>query len=168
MLSVYQKSPPTVLLGCFETARRVNFYDSSVNVVCSFFVRTKNEPRKPPRNQPALRVPDPTCLKPDATLSLIPVLDTCLGSLLAGNQRTFLLSPSRFAKVVLQKVATSCGAVTAFLSATLGTRRAKIAGRLFFYSFFLREKKGWSSTDFIWIQCEEISWRIPRSFLILE
>jgi hypothetical protein len=53
----------------------------------------------------------------------------------------FFYPPSRFAKAALKKVATSCGAATAFLSTALGTRRAKIAGRLFFHSFFLREKE---------------------------
>jgi hypothetical protein len=46
----------------------------------------------------------------------------------------FFYPPSRFAKAALKKVAVSCGAVTTFLSAALGTRRAKIAGRLFFLS----------------------------------
>jgi len=53
-----------------------------------------------------------------------------------------LYPPSRFAKAVLKKAATSCGAATAFLSTALGARRAKIAGRLFFHPFFLRKKKG--------------------------
>jgi hypothetical protein len=43
--------------------------------------------------------------------------------------------------VAFKKEATSGGAATAFLNATLGTRRAKIAGAHFFHSFFLRKKK---------------------------
>ena len=52
-----------------------------------------------------------------------------------------LYPPPIFAKVAFKKAATSCGAATAVLSAALGIRRAKIVGRLFFYSFFLRKKK---------------------------
>jgi hypothetical protein len=80
----------------------------------------KNE-RRSPRNQPALGVPSPAYSKTVATLSLYPILNICFGSLLAREEKLFY-PPSRFAKVVLKKVATSCGAATAFFSAALGTR----------------------------------------------
>jgi predicted alpha/beta hydrolase family esterase len=67
-------------------------------------------------------------------------LNICFGSLLAREEKLFY-PPSRFAKVVLKKVATSCGAATAFFSAALGTRRAKIAGAAFLASFFAAKER---------------------------
>jgi hypothetical protein len=49
--------------------------------------------------------------------------------------------PSRFAEAVHEKVESSCGAAASFSWATSGTRRARILGRPFFGSFFVRTKK---------------------------
>ena len=49
--------------------------------------------------------------------------------------------PPRFAKAALKKAATSCRAATVFLSAALGTRRAKIAGRISFILSFCAKRK---------------------------
>ena len=111
----------------------------AVSPICSFFVRTKNEPRKTPPNLSVLRIPSPAHAQMIAVLPLYSFVHVCLGRDLKGNG---FLPPPRFAKVVIKKVATSCRAATAFLSAVLGIRRIKIAGRLFFHSFFLRKKKG--------------------------
>jgi len=51
--------------------------------------------------------------------------------------------------VVLKKVATSCRAATAFLSAALGIRQGKDCGAHFFDPFFLRKKKGYPSAVYI-------------------
>jgi hypothetical protein len=83
-----------------------------------------------------------------AALPLYSFVDACLGRYLRGDmsnwppmKRRFFYPPSRFAKAGLKKTATSCGAATAFLSAALGTRRAKIAGRISFILSFCAKRK---------------------------
>ena len=55
----------------------------AVSLVRFFSEKEMNE-RKAPRNQSALRVPDPAHQKQVAALPLPPFLDVCLGRLLAG------------------------------------------------------------------------------------
>jgi len=59
----------------------------------------------------------------------------------ASEGRKAFKPPSKFAKVVIEKVATSCRAATAFSSAALGIRRTKIAGAAFFASFFAAKER---------------------------
>jgi hypothetical protein len=64
----------------------------SLMVFLSFLACPRKNQRRAPRNQSALRVPDPVCPKQVATLSLFPVLDICLGRLLTGIKRLFVFS----------------------------------------------------------------------------
>jgi len=102
--------------------------------VLFFLWRQRKKPRKPPRNQSALRVPDPAQAQMVTALPLSPFVHACLGKLLAWEEKLFYPPPPRFAKVVLKKVATSCRAATAFLSAALGTRKVNCGSTLRSYA----------------------------------